>query len=199
MVRRRSEHQAQPELNVARQILLAGALSEVRVGRRAIRLVELRVIECVQELAPELQSDALAELERLDRRQIPQVESLLLRAGELVRVSAQLIAAPAGTVVWSKTVQAPIRDLFQLQDELTRRQPSNPPVAGAPAPPLPRLAPALPPLPREPIGPAGSDTAYREAQAQLIQRMATLQRERQSRWQGVLGRLKGGGSGGEVK
>jgi eukaryotic-like serine/threonine-protein kinase len=45
----------------------------------------------------------------------------MLRAGEQVRVTAQLVEAPSGTVLWSKTAQVPLRDLFQLQDDLTRQ------------------------------------------------------------------------------
>ena len=45
----------------------------------------------------------------------------LLRAGQQVRVSAQLADATAGTIVWSDMAQAPIDDLFQLQDALTTR------------------------------------------------------------------------------
>jgi serine/threonine protein kinase len=44
----------------------------------------------------------------------------LLRAGDQVRVSAQLIEAASGTMVWSKTVQAAMRDLFEVQDQLAR-------------------------------------------------------------------------------
>ncbi len=43
----------------------------------------------------------------------------LLRAGSHVRVSAQLADATAGTMIWSDVAQAPIADLFQLQDSLT--------------------------------------------------------------------------------
>jgi serine/threonine protein kinase len=42
----------------------------------------------------------------------------LLRAGDQVRVSAQLIEASSGTMRWSKTVQVAMRDLFELQDQL---------------------------------------------------------------------------------
>jgi tetratricopeptide (TPR) repeat protein len=45
----------------------------------------------------------------------------LLRAGSQVRVSAQLVEVPAGTVVWSKTAQVQLQDLFQLQDDLTQQ------------------------------------------------------------------------------
>jgi serine/threonine protein kinase len=44
----------------------------------------------------------------------------LLRAGDQVRVSAQLIEASSGTMLWSKTVQAAMRDLFEVQDQLAR-------------------------------------------------------------------------------
>jgi len=42
-----------------------------------------------------------------------------LRAGDQVRVSAQLVEVPAGTLLWSQTIQAPVQDLFQLHDALT--------------------------------------------------------------------------------
>ena len=34
-------------------------------------------------------------------------------------MSAQLVEVPQGSVVWSRTIQAPVQDLFQLQDALT--------------------------------------------------------------------------------
>jgi non-specific serine/threonine protein kinase len=43
----------------------------------------------------------------------------ILRAGQHVRVSAQLANASDGTIIWSEVTQAPIEDLFQLQDTLT--------------------------------------------------------------------------------
>jgi eukaryotic-like serine/threonine-protein kinase len=42
----------------------------------------------------------------------------LLRAGDQVRVNAQLIEATSGTILWSKTVQLAMRNLFEVQDEL---------------------------------------------------------------------------------
>jgi len=45
----------------------------------------------------------------------------LLRSGEQVRVSAQLVEAPSGTLVASHTVQAAVGDVFHLQDELARK------------------------------------------------------------------------------
>jgi TolB-like protein len=45
----------------------------------------------------------------------------LLRAGDRLRVSAQLIEAPAGTVVWTHGSFVSLDDIFQLQDDLARR------------------------------------------------------------------------------
>ncbi len=42
----------------------------------------------------------------------------LLRAGSQVRLSAQLAEAPAGTVLWSHTMQVGFEDIFQLHDKL---------------------------------------------------------------------------------
>jgi DNA-binding winged helix-turn-helix (wHTH) protein len=49
------------------------------------------------------------------------VSGTLLRAGDQLRVSAQLSDACAGTLIWSHTAQAPVEDLFQLQDSLVER------------------------------------------------------------------------------
>ena len=45
----------------------------------------------------------------------------LLRAGDQVRVSIQLVDAAAGTVVISRNAQGALTNIFQLQDELTRQ------------------------------------------------------------------------------
>jgi TolB-like protein len=45
----------------------------------------------------------------------------LLRAAEQVRLVAQLVEAPGGTIVWSKTTQVRMQDVFQLQDDLARQ------------------------------------------------------------------------------
>jgi eukaryotic-like serine/threonine-protein kinase len=44
----------------------------------------------------------------------------LLRAGDQIRVTCQLVEAPSGTVLWSETVSSSLQDLFRLQDELSR-------------------------------------------------------------------------------
>jgi len=45
----------------------------------------------------------------------------LLRAGDQLRVSAQLTEAPSGTLIWSHMSQARLHDIFQLQDDLVHR------------------------------------------------------------------------------
>jgi eukaryotic-like serine/threonine-protein kinase len=45
----------------------------------------------------------------------------LLRAADQVRVSIQLVEAPSGTLVTTRTAQVALTDIFQLQDELTRQ------------------------------------------------------------------------------
>ena len=45
----------------------------------------------------------------------------VMRAGDQLRVSAQLLEAPAGTVMWSGNSQSRLGDLFALQDEFSQR------------------------------------------------------------------------------
>lgn len=45
----------------------------------------------------------------------------LMRAGDQLRINAQLVDVPAGTVQWSHRSQTGLGDLFALQDELTRQ------------------------------------------------------------------------------
>jgi serine/threonine-protein kinase len=45
----------------------------------------------------------------------------LLRAGPQIRVTAQLLEAPEGTLVWSHAPQVPLADVFQLQDQIVDR------------------------------------------------------------------------------
>jgi len=43
----------------------------------------------------------------------------LVRSGDQLRISVQLVQAPGGSVIWSHGAQAAMGDLFQLQDTLT--------------------------------------------------------------------------------
>jgi eukaryotic-like serine/threonine-protein kinase len=49
------------------------------------------------------------------------VTGTLLRGGEQLRVGAQLLEAPTGTMMWSEALQVRLGDIFQLQDELVQR------------------------------------------------------------------------------
>jgi eukaryotic-like serine/threonine-protein kinase len=45
----------------------------------------------------------------------------LLSSGGQLRVSTQLVETPSGALIWSKTSQMTVRDIFQLQDDLVNR------------------------------------------------------------------------------
>ena len=49
------------------------------------------------------------------------VTGTVLRAGGEIRVTTQLADASTGALLWSNTAQAPVGDVFRLQDELTQR------------------------------------------------------------------------------
>ena len=65
--------------------------------------------------APDL--NALARQADVDRV----VMGTLVRSGSQLRVVAQLVEAPSGTLVASHTFQSSLGDLFQLQDDIARR------------------------------------------------------------------------------
>jgi eukaryotic-like serine/threonine-protein kinase len=44
----------------------------------------------------------------------------LLRAAGQIRVSAQLLEASSGTILWSKTIQVELKEIFEVQDQLAR-------------------------------------------------------------------------------
>ncbi len=49
------------------------------------------------------------------------VMGTLMRAGERLRVAVQLVEAPSGTPIASHTLESPLGDLFELQDDLASR------------------------------------------------------------------------------
>jgi TolB-like protein len=65
--------------------------------------------------APDLK--ALAAEADVDRV----VMGTLLRSGDQLRASTQLVEAPAGTLLTSHTVQSTLGDLFRMQDDIARR------------------------------------------------------------------------------
>src|SRR5262249_6573261 len=52
----------------------------------------------------------------------------ILRSGDQLRVTCQLVGAPSGDLRWSETVHVPVGDLFEVQDSLSRRIVSSLPV-----------------------------------------------------------------------
>jgi eukaryotic-like serine/threonine-protein kinase len=83
--------------------------------------------------APDLK--ALAAEADVDRV----VMGTLLRSGGELRATAQLVDAPAGTLLTSHTVQTSLGDLFRLQDDIARRvsEALALPLSGASATPKP--------------------------------------------------------------
>jgi eukaryotic-like serine/threonine-protein kinase len=79
--------------------------------------------------APDLK--ALAAEADVDRV----VMGTLLRSGDQLRATAQLVEAPTGTLVTSQTVQSSMGDLFRLQDDIARRvvEALSLPLSGAPS------------------------------------------------------------------
>ena len=69
--------------------------------------------------APDLK--ALAAEADVDRV----VMGTLLRSGDQLRVVAQLVEAPSGTLITSLTIQSSLGDLFNLQDDIARRVVEN--------------------------------------------------------------------------
>jgi len=87
--------------------------------------------------APDLKAIAAeADVDRV-------VIGTLLRAGDQLRATAQLVEAPAGTLLTSHTVQASISDLFRLQDDIAKR------VAEALSLPLSGATPTTPDSPHD--------------------------------------------------
>ena len=85
--------------------------------------VALATLEAVIVRSPQATVGAAVDVRAIGRDLAVDVvlTGTILRAGPLVRVSAQLADAASGTLLWSDVAQAPVEDLFQLQDALTER------------------------------------------------------------------------------
>ncbi len=92
---------------------LADAVASSLAGLDTI--VVRSTLTAMQYATAALDLRALAEQAAVDAA----LTGSLLRVGGEVRVAAQLIAVPQGSLLWSRTLQAPVQDLFQLQDTLT--------------------------------------------------------------------------------
>jgi serine/threonine-protein kinase len=110
---------------------LADAISTSLSGIPTLVLRSSAVAARFPAEAPDLK--ALATDADVDRV----VMGTLLRSGDQLRVSAQLVEAPGGTLLTSHTVQSSMGELFRLQDDLAQRvvQALSLPLAGtAPSP-----------------------------------------------------------------
>jgi len=45
----------------------------------------------------------------------------VMRVGDRIRLTGELVEVPSATLIWSETVTAPMQDLFKIQDELSQR------------------------------------------------------------------------------
>src|SRR6266545_1794156 len=88
------EDQLQSNLDVPRQVVLAGRLSEVRVGRIGVRIRELRVVESIQKFSARLKLYFLGNRDVLDQREVPQVQRLTAEPAQARREGADVIRQP---------------------------------------------------------------------------------------------------------
>jgi serine/threonine-protein kinase len=98
--------------------LAFGLADAIATSLSAVRSVVVRSSASAARFAgeaPDLR--ALASEADVDRV----VTGTLMRAGDQVRATAQLVEVPAGTLLTSHTVQSPLGDLFALQDDISRR------------------------------------------------------------------------------
>jgi serine/threonine protein kinase/tetratricopeptide (TPR) repeat protein len=94
---------------------LADAVSASLAGLPSIVLRSSAAVSRFAGDAPDLK--ALATQADVDHALL----GTLLRAGDQLRVTTQLVEAPAGTLVSTQTLQSTMGDVFRLQDELTQR------------------------------------------------------------------------------
>jgi TolB-like protein/Flp pilus assembly protein TadD len=88
-------------------IATLGQISALRVISRTSVMPYKRVRKPLPEIARELNVDAV-------------VEGTILRSGEQVRITAQLIEAHADKHLWSETYQADLTDILTLQHQVAR-------------------------------------------------------------------------------
>ncbi len=120
---------------------LADAISTSLSGTSSLIVRSTAVAARYAKDTPDLKAIATdADVDRV-------VLGALLRSGDQLRASVQLVEAPEGTLVASHTVQSSMGDLFGLQDDIAAR------VAQALSPPLSGTAPTPSPVPDSPRNP----------------------------------------------
>jgi eukaryotic-like serine/threonine-protein kinase len=136
--------------NDLREIMLISDAGAAVIAHRVTRLIVLPLrllrpdpeIEFLTQALPEAITTSLAGVGSLvlrspmtaaridhgDLKRLAEVADVdvalvgtLLRSGEQIRATTQLVEVPAGTVIWSQTLQATMSDIFALQDTLTQR------------------------------------------------------------------------------
>jgi TolB-like protein/Tfp pilus assembly protein PilF len=88
-------------------ITALGTINGLRVTSRTSAMLYKHAHKPLSQIARELKVDAV-------------VEGTVLRSGEHVRITAQLIRAPADEHLWSQSYQGDLRDTLQLQDKVAR-------------------------------------------------------------------------------
>jgi serine/threonine protein kinase/tetratricopeptide (TPR) repeat protein len=120
---------------------LADAISTSLSGISSLVVRSSAVAARFAKDAPDLKALAVdADVDRV-------VLGAVLRSGDQLRASVQLVEAPDGTLIASHTVQSSLGDLFNLQDHIASRvaEALAPPLAGPPRTPAP-----TPDAPRHP-------------------------------------------------
>jgi non-specific serine/threonine protein kinase len=86
------------------------------------QLAGLSTLVVRSSLAAERFSGATADLKAIATEMDVDVvlTGTLLRAGQRLRVTAQLVEAPEGSVLWSQTSEVALDDIFRLQDGIVR-------------------------------------------------------------------------------
>jgi TolB-like protein/DNA-binding winged helix-turn-helix (wHTH) protein len=82
-----------------------GQIGELRVISRTSAMQYKRAHQSLPEIARELNVDAV-------------VEGTVVRSGERVRITAQLIAAPADKHLWAQSYEGELRDILGLQNQV---------------------------------------------------------------------------------
>jgi TolB-like protein/DNA-binding winged helix-turn-helix (wHTH) protein/Tfp pilus assembly protein PilF len=88
-------------------ITALGTISRLRVISRTSVMPYKHVRKALPQIARELKADAV-------------VEGTVLRSGQQVRITAQLIRASADEHLWSHSYQGDVRDALQLQEKVAR-------------------------------------------------------------------------------